>query len=231
MTWLGQHLQIFVVCSQRLAPRFVQPGLLVEQVFRRVVLAPLSTPSAVHPELAAPLPRRVAGRARSIVEGPRVGVSCFGGFPLGTDDIFDVRAGKTRNWLGVMLMAEGFDGAAACRLRARLQSTEFRRLIIFNETGNSSPPCCASKPCGVCIVAGCPFSAGEEREHGTGTDRKQDEMTLLRQHCKCGDQRPLFRRGSAQLMVPSAPSGAVESPRVLASISTTSGSPTSVLRR
>jgi hypothetical protein len=25
-------------------------------------------------------------------------------------------------------------------------------------------PCCASSPCGVCIVARCPFSVGEERE-------------------------------------------------------------------
>ena len=32
------------------------------------------------------------------------------------------------------------------------------------QTGNSSPPCVASSPCGVCIVARCPFSAGEERE-------------------------------------------------------------------
>jgi len=29
-------------------------------------------------------------------------------------------------------------------------------------TGNSSPPCCASKP----FVACCPFSAVEEREYG-----------------------------------------------------------------
>ena len=39
MTWLGQHLQIFVVCSQRLAPRFVQPGLLVGQFLRRVLFS------------------------------------------------------------------------------------------------------------------------------------------------------------------------------------------------
>jgi hypothetical protein len=31
--------------------------------------------------------------------------------------------------------------------------------------GNSPPPCCASKPCGVCIVARCSFCVGEEREH------------------------------------------------------------------
>jgi hypothetical protein len=32
-------------------------------------------------------------------------------------------------------------------------------------TGNNSSPCCASRPCGVCVVAHCPFSVGEEREH------------------------------------------------------------------
>src|SRR6516225_3197492 len=36
--------------------------------------------------------------------------------------------------------------------------------------GNSSPPCFASKPCGVCIVAGCSFCNGEEWEHRVLTE-------------------------------------------------------------
>jgi hypothetical protein len=34
--------------------------------------------------------------------------------------------------------------------------------VSLTSMGNSSPPCCASSPCGICIVAHCPFSVWEE---------------------------------------------------------------------
>ena len=37
-------------------------------------------------------------------------------------------------------------------------------VTLLSSMGNSSPPCVASSPCGVCIVARCSFCVGEERE-------------------------------------------------------------------
>src|SRR6516225_387968 len=37
-------------------------------------------------------------------------------------------------------------------------------VTLLSSMGNNSPPYVASSPCGVCIVARCPFCVGEERE-------------------------------------------------------------------
>jgi signal transduction histidine kinase len=47
--------------------------------------------------------------------------------------------------------------------------------------GNSSPPCVASSPCGVCIVARCPFSVGEERERREEEFQQADTLRTRRE--------------------------------------------------
>ena len=59
--------------------------------------------------------------------------------------------------------------AAVCRQQslageARVQGQQGRGVRVLSLMGNSSPPCVASSPCGVCNVAGCSFTVGEERE-------------------------------------------------------------------
>jgi hypothetical protein len=57
-------------------------------------------------------------------------------------------------------VAASFAGEA----RASGQGRQREASAYSRRTGNSSPRCFASKPCGTCIVAGCPFSVGEEWE-------------------------------------------------------------------
>src|SRR6516162_7154421 len=54
--------------------------------------------------------------------------------------------------------------AKPCRSGARPRVSKVGDRVL-SSMGNNSPPCVASSPCGVCIVAGCSFCNGEEREH------------------------------------------------------------------
>jgi hypothetical protein len=64
--------------------------------------------------------------------------------------------------------------------------------------GNSSPPRVASKHCGVCNVAGCPFSVGEERERRANPNFCPNNLAaLLHEQGDLAGARPLFERALA----------------------------------